>query len=173
MDLRVVTAALFMAAALPAQDAPEAKPAPKDRPYELMVGDPAPPFSLPRIAADGTPGERVSLPAGQVVVLEFWATWCGPCVKGIPRLNKLHEQHGPGGLAVLGVTDQSKKGIENFMEQTPMKYVVGAGSELASEYGVEGLPHAFVIGRDGKLVWHGDPGDKEFEKQILAALGTK
>jgi thiol-disulfide isomerase/thioredoxin len=110
---------------------------------------------------------------GKVVVVEFWATWCGPCVKGIPRLNKLHDDYAGKGLAILTFTDQSRKGIENFMGQTPTKYVVGAGSELASEYGVDGLPHAFVIGRDGKLLWEGDPSDKEFEKHILAALGDK
>jgi thiol-disulfide isomerase/thioredoxin len=110
---------------------------------------------------------------GRVVVLDFWATWCVPCVKGIPRLNKLHDDHAADGLAVLTFTDQSKKGIEAFMKGTPIKYVVGTGSELSSDYGVAGLPHAFVIGRDGKLLWEGDPDDKEFEKQIKAALAAK
>jgi WD40 repeat protein/thiol-disulfide isomerase/thioredoxin/tRNA A-37 threonylcarbamoyl transferase component Bud32 len=110
---------------------------------------------------------------GKVVVVEFWATWCGPCVAGIPHLNELHDDYGPKGLAILSFTDQSKQGIENFMKRTPMKYVIGSGSELAAEYGVEGLPHAFVIGRDGKLVWDGDPGDKEFDRQVLAALEAK
>jgi WD40 repeat protein/thiol-disulfide isomerase/thioredoxin len=110
---------------------------------------------------------------GKVVVVEFWATWCGPCVAGIPHLNELHDESGPKGLAILSFTDQSKQGIENFMKRTPMKYVIGTGSELAAEYGVGSFPHAFVIGRDGKLVWDGDPGDREFDKQVLAALEAK
>jgi thiol-disulfide isomerase/thioredoxin len=110
---------------------------------------------------------------GKVVVIDFWATWCGPCVEGIPHLNDLHADDGAKGLAILGFTDQSKQGIERFMKRTPMKYVVGTGSELAAEYGVGGLPHAFIIGRDGKLVWEGDPGDKEFDQQVQAALGAK
>jgi thiol-disulfide isomerase/thioredoxin len=110
---------------------------------------------------------------GKVVVVEFWATWCGPCVAGIPHLNKLHEEYGPKGLVILSLTDQSKTGIENFMKDKPMKYVLGTGSELASEYGVEGIPHAFIVGKGGKLAWHGNPNDKDFDKQLLAALDAK
>src|SRR5262249_19969563 len=68
---------------------------------------------------------------GKVVVVEFWATWCGPCVAGIPHLNKLHDELGPKGLRILSFTDQSKQGIENFLKKTPMKYTLGVGSELA------------------------------------------
>jgi thiol-disulfide isomerase/thioredoxin len=108
---------------------------------------------------------------GKVVVVEFWATWCGPCVAGIPHLNKIHEEYGPKGLVLLSFTDQSKTGIENFMKDKPMKYVLGTGSELASEYGVRGIPHAFIIGRDGKVAWHGNPNDKDFDKLLFAELG--
>jgi thiol-disulfide isomerase/thioredoxin len=110
---------------------------------------------------------------GKVVVVEFWATWCGPCVAGIPHLNRLHDELGPKGLVLLSFTDQSKQGIETFMKGTSMKYVLGCGSELAADYGVGGIPHAFVIGKDGKLVWEGNPGDKEFDRQVLAALEAK
>jgi thiol-disulfide isomerase/thioredoxin len=110
---------------------------------------------------------------GKVVVVEFWATWCGPCVAGIPHLNKLHDDHGPKGLAILSFTDQSKQGIQNFLKGTTMKYIIGTGSELAAEYGVVGIPHAFILGRDGKLLWEGNPGDQDFDKQVQAALGAK
>ena len=110
---------------------------------------------------------------GKVVVVEFWATWCGPCVAGIPHLNKLHEDLGPKGLVLLSFTDQSKAGIENFMKDKPMKYALGTGSELASEYGVEGIPHAFIVGKDGKVAWHGNPNDKDFDKHVAAALDAK
>jgi hypothetical protein len=63
----------------------------------------------------------------------------------------------------LSITDESKTGIENFMKGTPMKYVLGTGSELAAEYGVTGIPHAFIVGKNGKLVWHGNPNDKDFD----------
>ncbi|GMV96329.1 MAG: hypothetical protein AMXMBFR83_06950, partial [Phycisphaerae bacterium] len=90
---------------------------------------------------------------GRVVLLDFWATWCGPCVAGIPHLNELHEKYKSKGLVIIGVTDQSRQGIENFMKTTPMKYVQATGSESARDYGVSGFPTAFIIGRDGKLAW--------------------
>jgi len=110
---------------------------------------------------------------GKVVLLDFWATWCGPCVAGIPHLNDLHEKHSSEGLQVLSFTDQSRKGIENFQENTKVNYPSAVGSELHVEYGVTGFPTAFIIGRDGKVVWHGNPAaDREtMDEKILEELG--
>lgn len=109
---------------------------------------------------------------GKVVVVEFWATWCGPCVAGIPHLNQIHDAYADKGLVILSLTDQSKTGyIEEFMKKTPMHYVVGVGSNAVEDYGVTGIPHAFVIGRDGKVAWEGYPMDEAFEKEVGRALG--
>jgi thiol-disulfide isomerase/thioredoxin len=110
---------------------------------------------------------------GKVVLVEFWATWCGPCVAGIPHLNGLHDKYGPQGLCILSFTDQSRKGIENFLKTKPIRYAIGTGSELASEYGVQGIPHAFLIGKDGKLLWHGHPSLGDLDKRLVEALAAK
>ncbi|MFO0960436.1 MAG: TlpA disulfide reductase family protein [Isosphaeraceae bacterium] len=110
---------------------------------------------------------------GKVVVIDFWATWCGPCVAGIPLLNALHDEYGPKGLVIVSLTDQSKTGIENFRKGTPMKYILGTGSESAAEYGVTTIPHVFLVGRDGKLAWHGNPNDQEFDPQLKAAMDAR
>jgi thiol-disulfide isomerase/thioredoxin len=110
---------------------------------------------------------------GKVVVVEFWATWCGPCVAGIPHLNELHQKHEKEGLVILSLTDQSKAHVEDFAAKREMKYTLGVKSETGDAYGVSGIPHAFVIGRDGKLLWSGHPADKEFDTHVAAALSQQ
>ena len=110
---------------------------------------------------------------GNVVVVEFWATWCGPCVAGIPHLNELHNKHEKDGLRIVSFTDQKRAHIEEFMKEKPMDYALGTGSPLSRRYGITGIPHAFIIGRDGKLLWHGHPSTEEFDKHVNAALGLE
>jgi thiol-disulfide isomerase/thioredoxin len=107
---------------------------------------------------------------GKVVVVEFWATWCAPCVASIPHLNKLHKEYSQNGLVILSFTDQSKEEIQKFKPKEPIQYIVGTGSNLSAEYGSGGVPYAFVIGRDGRLAWHGTPTDRIFDSQIHLAL---
>lgn len=112
---------------------------------------------------------------GKVVVVEFWATWCGPCVAGIPHLNELHTKHAAEGLVILSLTDQAAVAVEKFVEGkgAGMSYAIGMGSESARDYGVSGIPQAFVIDRSGKLVWEGHPADKGFDAAVVAALKAK
>ena len=94
---------------------------------------------------------------------------------GIPQLNKLHEDYASKGLVILSLTEQGKTGIQNLMknERLSMKYILGTGSEMGEEYGVNVNPHAFIIDKDGKLVWHGDRHEEDFERQIAQALNGK
>lgn len=107
---------------------------------------------------------------GSVAVIEFWATWCGPCVANIPHLNELHTKHAGDGLVIVALTDQSERGIASFLDSTPMDYTIGAGSDTFRAYGVTGIPHAFVLGRDGTIVWQGHPATPGMETAIADAL---
>jgi thiol-disulfide isomerase/thioredoxin len=109
---------------------------------------------------------------GKVVVVEFWATWCAPCVAGIPHLNELHQRHEKDGLVILSLTDQDHEAVEKFVKAKGdgMTYPVGMGSTSGGEYGVAGIPHACVISREGKLLWQGHPADPAFEESLASAL---
>lgn len=111
---------------------------------------------------------------GKVVLVEFWATWCSPCVAGIPHLNQLHKKYHGDGLKILSFTDEDRATIEAFQKShTPIEYTIGVGSSLDRKYGVTGIPHAFLIGRTGKLVWHGHPASPECDEKIELALAEK
>lgn len=94
----------------------------------------------------------------KVVVVEFWATWCPPCLDAIPHLVKLYNKNKDKGLVVIGLTNEKRKSakIDEFMKKLKMNYIVGTGSTSGSDYSVRGIPKAFVI-VDGKIIWEGHP----------------
>jgi len=110
---------------------------------------------------------------GKIVVVEFWATWCPPCRQSIPHLIELNKEYGPKGVVFIGMTDEDKSKIEPFAKQMGMNYVVAGGSQTAGQYGVSGIPTAFVIDTAGNVAWGGHPMDKGFvdalEEQLKKA----
>jgi peroxiredoxin len=139
-------------------------------------GSPAPDFSL--LALDGKT-TRLSDFRGKAVLLNFWATWCGPCKIEMPWLVDLQKQYGTQGLQVVGVAmdDASKEDIAKFATDMGVNYPILIGKEaVGDEYGgVPALPETFVIARDGKIVDKiiGIRGKAEFEDVIKKALDTK
>jgi thiol-disulfide isomerase/thioredoxin len=94
---------------------------------------------------------------GQTVLIEFWATWCGPCVAAWPHLQELHEEYADKGLVILGLSAEEPGVVSDFVDQKGITARVAYGSKTGGKYGVEGIPHTFVVGPDGKLAWHGHP----------------
>ena len=96
---------------------------------------------------------------GHAAIVEFWATWCPPCRQSIPHLNELNKKFKDKGLVVIGITDEDKATVEKFRKGTPMEYNVATdkGGKLSQQFGINGIPQAFIIGKDGKILWEGHP----------------
>lgn len=137
--------------------------------------------SVPEIDAGSwfnNDGKQVSLAdlKGKVTVVEFWATWCPPCRKSIPHLNKLHKKYKDNDVVIIGLSNEKSEKVKDFVKKQDMKYIVGAGSKSGRAYGVRGIPTVFVIGTDGTLLWQGHPMnglDAALEKAVTSAEAQK
>ena len=140
----------------------------------FKAGDKAPGFKLTSLA-----GTEVTLDSlkGKVVLLDFWATWCGPCKQIMPVIQKLSEEFKDKDVAIFGVNTWEKKdGVaKTYMESK--KYTYGcllAGEELAKTYGITGIPTLILINKDGTIAFAemGAGGDtkKMLQEAITAAL---
>ncbi len=112
---------------------------------------------------------KLSSMKGKVVVVEFWATWCGPCRASIPHLKELNAKYASKGLTLVSLTDERAEVAEPFVKQNGMDYAIGTDSTTSNDYGVTGIPHAVVVGKDGKVAWEGHPMNG-LDKAIEAAL---
>ncbi len=143
----------------------------------VRIAKEAPDFTLKDAA-----GKRVSLSdyKGKVVLLNFWATWCGPCKVEIPWFIEFEKQYRGQGFTVLGVSmdEDGWKAITPYVAEHHVNYPVVLGDEAVNERygGIDALPTTLVIGRDGKVtaIHQGLPeqGRTEYEQEIRQLLGS-
>ena len=112
--------------------------------------------ALPEMNLQDFEGKKIASDQfkGSVLVLDFWATWCGPCIAEVPMLNSLQEKYANKGLKVIGVTMASgdAKEVKPFVGRAKMKYTVLMGDDdQAYDFNIIGFPTTYLITRDMKI----------------------
>lgn len=138
------------------------------------VGQPAPAWKLKDLDGHEVGSEQFK---GKVVVLDFWATWCQPCVSEIPGYAELQKKYGADGLVIVGVLYRDPKTVayvKKFAADKGMNYTVVVGDDAMADAfgGLEALPTTFLIGRTGRIVHQkvGAVPHEEYEKLVVQAL---
>ena len=129
----------------------------------LEIGEPAPPLSISKWVKKG-PINIADGKGEKVYVIEFWATWCPPCLTSIPHLSKLQKMYKDKDLVVVGISREKEKIVSDFVKaQKDMEYNVGVDKNGQTDtlymVGEKSIPVAFVVDKKGIMVWKGHPMD--------------
>jgi thiol-disulfide isomerase/thioredoxin len=115
-----------------------------------LLGNPAANFSLPDLS-----GQSHSLASmrGKVVLLDFWASWCGPCRRSMPHIEALHREYGPRGLVVLGVNSETAAKAKDYLQANGFTFptLVDNGGNVGQQFQVSGIPTTVLIDRSGRV----------------------
>ena len=144
----------------------------------VEIGETAPGFTIESLNSD----ETVSLGdfKGKVVILDFWASWCGPCLVAMPKLSALSDELPEARAALLAVSvDTNPKRAQRFMKKMGATYdsLIDPSGEVAAMYNLPGMPTTFVIDQDGRITARlvgFKPGDElELEREVVSLYENK
>lgn len=143
--------------------------------YAVKKGDIAPNFAV----EDLINGQQISLEQykGKVVYLDFWASWCPPCLKSFPFMEELKQKYSESGLVVIAISlDEKSEAAMGFLNRVQASFAIGHNStgSVAKNYDVMAMPSSYLIGRDGKIklrhLGFNASDEEKLEKAIQSAL---
>jgi thiol-disulfide isomerase/thioredoxin len=133
------------------------------------VGEGAPAFSLATSRGDTVTLDKLR---GQVVYVDFWASWCGPCKRSFPWMNELAQRYGDKGFTIVAVNvDKKREDAERFLAQVPAQFTVvyDAAGATPAAYAAKAMPSSYLIDRSGKVVMI----EQGFRDEQKAAVETR
>lgn len=133
-----------------------------------------PETALPITTLEGSPFSLGSL-KGNVVVLDFWASWCAPCRASFPFLDALQDKYQSRGLRVVGLTlEEDKDAIIEFLQALPVRFTIARdpSGRAGEAFGVVAMPTTFLLDRDGRVAARFEGGDKRAHEKLDAAVAT-
>ena len=141
----------------------------------LKVGD-----TFPDLGSFGLEGKMPDTMKGKVVLVDFWASWCGPCKESFPVMEELQQRFGSKGLIILAVNvDEERSAMDDFLKGHPATFniVRDAKKKLVGTANISSMPSSFIVGTDGKIVaihkgFHGKETSKQYVKEIESLVGA-
>ena len=134
----------------------------------MARGDRAPGFTLPTIGARGRLGARVALAPGKVTVIDFWASWCGPCLASLPHLDAFAKAHPEVTVYAISIDDNPQDARDVFDQKGYSVTLLADEHETSDRYGVTTIPHTVIIDREGNVRLVSSGGGVDLEAAIGA-----
>jgi len=134
----------------------------------MARGDRAPGFTLPTIGARGRLGARVALAPGKVTVIDFWASWCGPCLASLPHLDAFAKAHPEVTVYAISIDDNPQDARDVFDRKGYSVTLLADDHETSDRYGVTTIPHTVIIDREGNVRLVSSGGGVDLEAAIGA-----